>query len=72
MEPAETLREDNQAAHTRESRQPVSQPPVSRLNKTQQSIRTQQSIYNNPDFSQILDPENWFARTLYSLFKSRV
>jgi hypothetical protein len=25
---AETLREDNQAAHTRESRQPVSQPPV--------------------------------------------
>jgi hypothetical protein len=26
--PAETLREDNQAAHTRESRQPVSQPPV--------------------------------------------
>jgi hypothetical protein len=28
MAPAETLREDNQAAHTRESRQPVSQPPV--------------------------------------------
>ena len=27
-EPAETLREDNQAAQTRESRQPVSQPPV--------------------------------------------
>ena len=26
--PAETLREDNQAAHTRESRQPVPQPPV--------------------------------------------
>jgi hypothetical protein len=26
--PAETLREDNQAAHTRESRQPVSQPPA--------------------------------------------
>jgi hypothetical protein len=36
MEPAETLRKDNQAAHTRESRQPVSQPPC-RLNKTQQS-----------------------------------
>ena len=28
MAPAETLREDNQAAHTRESRQPVSRPPV--------------------------------------------
>jgi hypothetical protein len=28
MAPAETLREDNQAAHTRESWQPVSQPPV--------------------------------------------
>ena len=27
-EPAETLREDNRAAQTRESRQPVSQPPV--------------------------------------------
>jgi hypothetical protein len=27
-EPAETLREDNQATQTRESRQPVSQPPV--------------------------------------------
>jgi hypothetical protein len=27
-EPAETLREDNQAAQTRASRQPVSQPPV--------------------------------------------
>jgi hypothetical protein len=27
-EPAENLREDTQAAKTRESRQPVSQPPV--------------------------------------------
>jgi hypothetical protein len=37
MEPAETLRKDNQAAHTRESRQPVSQPPVDYIKLSNQS-----------------------------------
>ena len=40
-EPAETLREDNQATKTRESRQPVSQPPVDKIKLSNKKIATE-------------------------------